>query len=528
MSQSIENYSNRRKDMRITNDEFYKAIAFDKPIKVNDISENGIRFTLPSEENNPRCGDYFDVEISTPENKYRMEAKIMWQTYREEKIISAGALILRRRDHKKFIEAFSARQNKILPTEAKVENNTTNSDWKSKQTINQRLIKESKGIDDWISRNRYLRTLKTASDAIIQIGNEELINLGSNNYLGLTQHPKVKEAAIEAVSKYGAGAGSVRMLAGTMELHKELEEKLAQFKGAEAAVLLPSGYSANFSVLSTLLKKGDIVFNDELNHASIVDGCRASAAKLRFFRHANLDGLEKRLQQYPNEAPKLVITDGVFSMDGDIADLPGIINLAQKYNAMVMVDDAHATGVIGKTGHGSAEYCGVSGIPDITTCTLSKAIGVIGGAVCGSQTLIKTIIHRSRSFLFTSALPPAVTASALASLHVIETEPEWIEKLHTNRLYLYDRLKQLGFDVWETPTAIMPVIVGDENLTYEVCARLGELGVFVNAVSPPAVPKDLCRLRVSVMATHTQTHLDKAVDAFSKVGHELGLLDNSI
>lgn len=391
-------------------------------------------------------------------------------------------------------------------------------------TIRRRTDLDTSAMDPWISTYTYERVIQSSSSSSVVTHDQSKIMLGSNNYLGLTDHPKVKEAAIKAIEKYGTGAGGARVLSGTMELHKRLEERLAEFEKAEACLIFPAGYLANFAVLGAILKKGDVVLNDEVNHASIIDGCRFSEAVTRFYRHGDMENLERKLAQYESDKPRLIITDGVFSMDGDVAPLDKIVALGKKYGAMVMVDDAHSTGVIGERGHGTAEHCGVLGQVDITIATLSKSLGAAGGAVCASRSVIKSMFHRARQFIFTSALPPATCAGALAALDVIDAEPQLVRRLHENRRFLWSGLKEMGYNAIETPSAVIPVIIGDEEKTYALTRRLDELGVFVNAVSSPAVPRELSRLRVSVMATHTQEQLGEALDAFKKGGRSLDLI----
>ncbi len=390
--------------------------------------------------------------------------------------------------------------------------------------IARRLAMAGQSLDRWISRYTYERSLKSASSSKVQMESSAKIMLGSNNYLGLTDHPRVKEAALKAIEKYGTGAGGVRVLSGTMDLHKQLEERLARFKHTESCLIFPSGYVANLAALTAIVEEGDVLLNDEVNHASIVDGCRSSRGTLRFYKHNNLENLEKKLAQYGTRKPKLIITDGVFSMDGDVAPVDKILTLAKRYNAMLMVDDAHSTGVVGQTGRGSAEHCGVLGKVDITTVTLSKALGAIGGAICGSRNLIKKIFNLSRPFIFTSALPPSVCASVMAAIDVIESEPELVRNVQKNRDILCSGLRAMGYRVPPTESAVIPVIIGNEVKTYQLATRLDELNVFVNAVSRPAVPREYSRLRISVMATHTEEHLKEALAAFRRAGEELGLV----
>ena len=504
-----------------------------------DHSQNGLQLVTGLDI---PLGSYVQIQVGHREKPkaeatYDLEARVIWRrdsTYLENHW-TVGFLLLKRKDfasyqtvlghHSQRPRVDQRNHNRRDPLIAgSTAHEQRRFGRRGVPSIKRRLMEQSFALDDWISTYRYQRILESASGTSVITQNSKRIMLGSNNYLGLTQHPRLKEAAIKAIEKYGVGAGSVRMLSGSMDLHQQLEERLAQFKGAEACVVLPSGYMANFAALTALLDTDDIVFNDELNHASIFDGCRATPAKIRIYRHNDIASLEKRLAQYDIDRLKLIVTDGVFSMDGDVAPLQDIIRLGKQYNAMVMVDDAHATGVIGSHGRGSAEHCGVTGQMDITVCTLSKALGGLGGAVCGSRQLIKTILNRVRAFIFTSALPPASVASAIAALDVIDSEPELLVNLHRNTRFLYQGLKELGYNVAETPSAILPVIIGEESKTNELAALLDDLGVFVSAVSPPAVPQRLCRLRVSVMATHTPDELEKALDCFKRAGRKLGVI----
>ncbi len=510
----------------------------DIPCRIINVSNHGL--CVETGENFP-LGSYLSLQADFADNAgIDLDAKLIWRGQKTPSTPAVlGLLLTKRKDWAAYQQALDTCPKQIWreqerrrgsrraeQTEQKKEtsSNRRRFERRGAVSISQRLVDRGQELDDWISRHQYQRILQSASDAWVTTGGARKIMLGGNNYLGLTQHPSVREAAIEAIMSYGVGAGSVRMLGGSMDLHQQLEERLAAFKGAEACVLLPSGYAANFAVLGAILERGDIVLNDILNHASIVDGCRATPATIRFYRHNSLSDLANKLQKYEYDRNKLIITDGVFSMDGDVAPLKDILELAKANNAMLMVDDAHATGVIGPTGRGTAEYCGILGQPDITVCTLSKGLGAIGGAICGSRSLIKTILHRSRPFIFTSALPPAVCASALAAIDVIESEPALLTNLHNNRAHLYAGLKSLGYTVWDTPSAIMPVIIGDEDKTYALAALLNELGVFVNAVTQPAVAHDLCRLRVSVMATHTLSDLDQALNAFEQAGKKLKII----
>lgn len=492
---------------------------------VEEVSKGGFRVKGTSIV---PVGTYASFYLSIPQKPdIELVGRLIWREDSGESSLSGtlGVMVLERKDVEKFRELVGEQggvsKNRRCHDE---ETNASLNNRREIPTIGRRLMNSGKSLDRWISRYTYERGLRSASAPFVQMESGNKIMLGSNNYLGLTDHPRVKDAAIDAIQKYGTGAGGVRVLSGTMDLHKKLEERIARFKHAEACLIFPSGYVANLATLTSIAERGDVFFNDQVNHASIVDGCRSSEATMRFYKHNDLGNLEKKLKAYPKETPKLIITDGVFSMDGDVAPVDEIVSLSARYGAMVMVDDAHGTGVVGQTGRGSAEHRGVLGKVDITTVTLSKALGAVGGAICGSRNLIKKIFNLSRHFIFTSALPPAVCASVIAALDVIESEPGLVTRLAQNREFLCKGLREMGYDVPGTESAIVPVIIGDEVKTYKLAARLDELGVFVNAVSRPAVPRELSRLRVSVMATHTQTQLKNALEAFQQAGEELSLL----
>ncbi len=362
--------------------------------------------------------------------------------------------------------------------------------------------------------SRKLRIIDSCDGPTIKIAQDEYILLCSNDYLGLTQHPKVKEKAKEAIERFGCGSGASRLISGTFSLHDELEKRLAEFKKTEAALVFASGYAANLGVISSLAGKGDVIIVDKLNHASIIDGCRLSEADLRVYPHKNMVFLEKILKQTQNKRLRLIITDGVFSMDGDIAPLPEIVDLAEKYNALVMVDDAHGTGVLGKEGRGTVEYFDLDGHIDIQMGTLSKALGSLGGFIAGSNVLIEYLINKARSFIYSTALAPVQVATALASLEVIQTEPQLQLRLLQNVRYLKEGLQSIGFDTMESPTQIIPVFIGDTAKTMQASKFLYENGIFVPAIRPPTVPKGKSRLRLSLMATHTTVHLDKVLAVF--------------
>lgn len=371
---------------------------------------------------------------------------------------------------------------------------------------------------------RTLRTIEGPQGPRIKIDGKGAILLCSNNYLGLADHPRLKEAAIKAIEKYGIGSGASRLVSGTMELHQELEERIARFKGTEAALVFNSGYSANTSVIPTLVGRGDVVFSDKLNHASIIDGCILSRAEFKRYLHKDATALERLLAASTNVSRKLVVTDSVFSMDGDIAPLPEIVGLAKQYGAMVMVDDAHATGVLGKSGKGSLEHFGLAGNDVIQMGTLGKALGGFGAYIAGSSELIDYLINKARGFIFSTSLPPSVLASAIAAIDLIEEEPGLREALWEKTRYIINGLIDLGFDTMGSETPIIPIFVGDAGKTMEFSRRLMEEGVFVSGIRPPTVPEGKSRLRATVMATHSYEDLNRAIEAFSKVGRELCLI----
>lgn len=351
----------------------------------------------------------------------------------------------------------------------------------------------------------------------------EMIYLASNDYLNLTKHPRVISAGIRGIEKYGAGAGSVPLLGGTLDIHIELEKKIAQFKGCENAILYSSGYGANSGTLLGLLRDKDIAILDRLVHASIIDGCKGTNVK--YFRHNDLKSLEQILVRNKNKyRTKLIIVDGVYSMDGDISPLDKIIELAHANGAYVMVDDAHATGVIGRNGHGTSEYYNIEGKVDIVFGTFSKAIGTVGGFVAANKELVELLYYYSRAYMFSAAPTPQVVSSALEALDVIDSEPALREKLWNNITYFKKNLLDLGFNIGNSQTVIFPIIIGDDYKTKEACRMLHERGIYANLVLYPAVPKRLSRLRISLMATHTKEHLDKALEALEEVGKKLEII----
>lgn len=372
---------------------------------------------------------------------------------------------------------------------------------------------------------RQISTYDLCDPVHVKTGEQELLLLASNNYLGLTHHPAVRQAAAEAALQWGTGSGGSRLTTGTHPMFLALEHRLAQFKGTEAAVVFNTGYMANVGTISALVGAGDIIFSDELNHASIIDGCRLSRAHTVVYRHNDMDDLARCLARHAGSGRRLIVTDGVFSMDGDIAPLPEIVKLARQHNALVMVDDAHATGVIGPGGRGTAAYYGLEHAVDVQMGTLSKALGAEGAYVAGSQLLIDYLINRARSFIFSTALSPAVIASALAALTVLMDNPELVQLLHDKTKYFKDRLLAAGFSLGLSVTPIIPLIVGDACQTMRFSEKLLAEGLVVSAIRPPTVPPGTSRLRLTVTAAHTWTDLDYAAALISRVGRELGIVE---
>ena len=371
---------------------------------------------------------------------------------------------------------------------------------------------------------RQLRILEGEPAAHTTYDHRSVVNLSSNNYLGLTTHPRLKQAALDAVSKYGVGSGSVRTISGTLEMHMALERRLAAFKHVEAVVVFQSGFAANAGTVAAVLTKEDVVISDELNHASIIDGCRLSRAAIKVFPHKDVDAARKILKELPSAQRKLLITDGVFSMEGDLGPLPELCSLAEEYGAIMMVDDAHASGVFGTNGSGTVDHFKCHGRVDIQVGTLSKAVGVLGGYVAGSRTLIEFLYHRARPFLFSTSHPPAVAAACLAALDVLETEPRWIEQLWDNTRFFKAGLERLGFNTGMSESPITPVIVGEAATAAKMSDALFERGVFAQSIGFPTVARDKARLRTIVAATHTTEDLQYALDMFGKVGRELGVI----
>jgi glycine C-acetyltransferase len=371
---------------------------------------------------------------------------------------------------------------------------------------------------------RHLRVVEDEQKPRTVVDSRSVVNLSSNNYLGLTTHPRLRAAAIAATEKYGVGSGSVRTIAGTMALHVELEERLAAFKQTEATVVFQSGFTANAGTVSTILTKDDVVVSDELNHASIIDGCRLSRAEIRVFPHKDIDAARRVLQDIPRGRRTLLITDGVFSMDGDLAPLPALCALAEEFGCVMMVDDAHASGVFGRNGRGTIDHFDMHGRVDIQVGTLSKAIGALGGYVAGTRALIDVLRHRARPFLFSTSHPPAVAASCLAAIDVLLDEPERLDRLWDNTRFFQAGLRAKGFDTGASEGPITPVIVGDAAVAMQLSDRLFDDGVFAQGIAFPTVPRGRARIRTIVTATHTRDELQFALDVFERAGRDLGVL----
>jgi glycine C-acetyltransferase len=379
---------------------------------------------------------------------------------------------------------------------------------------------------------RPLRVMASEQGPVATIDGREVISFSSNDYLGLTHHPRLREAALRAVSEFGVGSGAVRTIAGTMSMHEALERELAEFKHTEATLTFQSGFTANTGIIPVVATEQDLIVSDELNHASIIDGMRLSKAPRKVFKHKDVEALravlqEAREQGRPDGTPYrliLVVTDGVFSMDGDIAPLPGIVEAAEAYGAAVFVDDAHASGVLGDHGRGSVSHFGLDGRVAIQVGTLSKAVGSLGGYVAGSQALRDILVQRARPFLFSTSHPPAVVAACREALRVFQDEPHLHERLWANTKRFKAELARLGFDTGVSETPITPVIVGESGAAIEFSNRLFDAGVFATSVVFPTVALDRARLRTIVTAAHTDEHLDRALETFARVGRELGVI----
>ena len=371
----------------------------------------------------------------------------------------------------------------------------------------------------------FFRTIESGQDPVVTMGGREMIMLGSNNYLGLTSHPKIKERAIEAIRKYGAGCAGSRLLNGTLDIHVELEERLAVFMKKPACVTFSTGFLVNLGVLSSLAGKGDAIYLDRQDHACIYDGARlAVGAEVKKFKHNDPADLRRLLALNGDRSGRILVVDGVFSMDGDIAPLPEYDRICDDYDMAFMVDDAHGIGVLGKHGRGTAEHFGIEHKVDLIMGTFSKSLATVGGFVVGEPDVIKFIKHRARALMFTAAPPPASVAAVLAALDIIESEPERRDRLWENTRFMMTSLRAMGFDCGNSATPVIPIVVGSDELAFKMAKRLDDEGVFVNAVVSPGSPPGRALIRTSYMATHTRAHLTRALEAFHKVGREMGLV----
>jgi 8-amino-7-oxononanoate synthase len=370
----------------------------------------------------------------------------------------------------------------------------------------------------------YYRQISSAQDPVVTMNENKVVMLGSNNYLGLANHPEVKQAAALATAKYGTGCAGSRLLNGTLDVHVELELALAKFMKREAALVFATGFQVNLGVLSCLLDRQDLVFVDGLDHASIIDGTRLGFGKMLKYRHGDLADLEGKLARAPKEKGKLIVVDGVFSMEGDLADLPALTKLADKYGAALMVDDAHGLGVFGEKGRGTPEHFGVEDQVDLVAGTFSKSLASVGGFIAGDESVIDYIRHNARSQIFSAAPPPASMAAALQALRIIEREPYRIKRLWENTNYMKAELQDRGFDTGDSVSPIIPIMIGEDLTTFIMVKRLQEEGVFANAVISPAVPAGSALIRTSYMATHEREHLDRALAILTRVAKEVGVL----
>jgi glycine C-acetyltransferase len=384
-------------------------------------------------------------------------------------------------------------------------------------------------LEELKSKHLYnrIRVLDGEQKPVCMIDGKEVINLASNNYLGLTTHPKMRRAAIDATRKYGVGTGAVRSIAGTMKIHVDLEEQIARFKQTEACVVFQSGFTANAGTVSAILGKDDLIISDELNHASIIDGSRLSKATIKVFKHKDTADCERILKETENwNGKKLLVTDGVFSMDGDIADLPALCDLAEKYNCVTMIDDAHSSGVLGRNGRGTVDHLNCHGRVDIQVGTLSKAIGVLGGYVCGTRELIDFLHQRARPFIFSTSHPPSVVASCQTAFELLDSETgeKLVKKLWSNTKFFKRKLKKLGFKTGPSETPITPIQVGEAAKAFEFGRELFAEGVFAPAIGYPTVPEGKARLRAIVTATHKRADLEKALEILERVGKKLAII----
>lgn len=370
----------------------------------------------------------------------------------------------------------------------------------------------------------YFRAIEESRDTEVVVEGQRMVMVGSNNYLGLTHHPKVVESAQKALRKYGSGCTGSRFLNGTLDIHEQLERELADFLNKEAALVFSTGFQSNLGVISTLVGRSDHVFSDRLNHASIVDATRLSHGTVHRYAHNDMAALDRRLREAPETGGRLIVTDGIFSMEGDIVDLPAMTSLAEVHGAKVLVDDAHAIGVLGKRGAGTAEHFGLEDAVDLIVTTFSKSLASIGGVVAGPEPVIHYLKHHARTLIFSASMPPPAVATVLAALQVLRDEPERLETLWRNTRRMQAGLKDLGYDIGHSETPIIPVVIGELDRMLVFWKELFDAGVFTNPVTPPAVPENACRLRISLMATHTDDHVDQVLEAFAQVGRQMTVI----
>jgi 8-amino-7-oxononanoate synthase len=370
----------------------------------------------------------------------------------------------------------------------------------------------------------YFRAITESHDTEVVVDGERKVMVGSNNYLGLTHHPRVIAAAEAATRRYGSGCTGSRFLNGTLDLHERLEDELAGFLNKDAALVFSTGFQTNLGVIATLVGRSDIIFSDRLNHASIIDASRLAYGAVQRYGHSDMEDLERRLKAAPDGAGKIVITDGIFSMEGDIAPLPAITSLAEVHGAKVMVDDAHAFGVLGTRGAGTAEHFGLEDEVDLIVTTFSKSLASIGGVVAGPEPVIHYLKHHARSLIFSASMPPSAVATVLAALDVLRSEPERLEALWHNTRRMQEGLVSLGYDIGGSETPVVPVVIGELDRMLVFWKELFDAGIFTNPVTPPAVPEHSCRLRISLMATHTDEHVDRVLEAFAQVGRQMAVI----
>lgn len=369
-----------------------------------------------------------------------------------------------------------------------------------------------------------IRVIDSPMDGHVVIDGRTVLNFCANNYLGLANHPRIKDAAKRAIDSFGVGPGAVRTIAGTMTLHERLEKRLAEFKHAEAVITLQSGFTANLATIPALVGQGDVIFSDQLNHASIIDGCRLSRAKIVAYEHCNPDDLRRKIAQETDFERRLIITDGVFSMDGDIAPLPELLEVAREHDILLMVDDAHGEGVLGSGGRGIVDHFGLHGQVDVEVGTMSKAFGVMGGIVAGKQVIIDWIRQRGRPFLFSSAMTVPDVAACLEAVDILESSDDLVQRLWSNASFFKDAMQRLGFDTGHTQTPIVPIMLGEAPVAQEFSRRLLAEGVFAMAIGFPTVPRGKARIRVMNSAAHSQADLEEAIDTFAKIGREMQIL----